>query len=267
MNRKHLAFFTLLALCSCIGRKGEMRIKGEIAGLEEADLFVFSADGGTEGIDTIHIHEGQFDWTTPCAQDEATFQIVWPNYTTTTVFGGSGQVAEITGDAHQLDSVTVKESSDNEEQKSRYREKQKAMQSVPRTLQVGQKMPPYTLKMVSGKTLGSLGLRGHNVLIVFWATWMSSTMDVAVHLREAQNINASDAPTCISYSLDVDRSRLNNIPHFDDAHWETFCDQLAFQSPLVSRLGIRQLPYYLLIGKDGRIKVSTTSWEEVKTKL
>ena len=44
---------TLLAITSCGGRKGELRIKGEIKGLNNAGLTIFSRDGIIQGIDTL----------------------------------------------------------------------------------------------------------------------------------------------------------------------------------------------------------------------
>ena len=83
---------TLLALTSCGGRKGELRIKGEIKGLNNADLTIFSRDGVIQGIDTLHVRQGKIDWQCPYDKENGSLTIVYPTFSTLTVFGSSGYV-------------------------------------------------------------------------------------------------------------------------------------------------------------------------------
>ena len=286
----------LLALASCQGRKGEMRIRGHLANLNEADLYVLSPDGGMEGIDTIHIHEGEFDWRTQCTQDEATFLIVYPTFSTLTVFGGSGQVAKLEGDAQHLaavkvsgghsneqytkyrmetdsvsdqrkDSIRIQYIRQNEESPlARYLEHDWLSRRKPESLQKGQRVPKFTLRMRSGQSVGSLGLRGRNVLIAFWANWKSGSGIVNHHIRKARRI-CTKPLVCISYSLDVDQGALDYVERMDSVTWHSYCDQMGFQSPLASQLGIRTLPYYILVDEQGRIAESSAEWKDIETNL
>lgn len=289
-------FLALLVLASCQGRKGEMRITGHLANLNEADLFVFSPDGGMEGIDTIHIRDGQFDDRIPCTEDEATFVIVYPTYSTLTVFGGSGQVAEIEGDARNLaavqvtgnhankhytkfrmetdsvtderrDSIRMQYIRDNEgTQLARYLEHDLLSSRKSESLQKGRKIPSFTLRMRSGRSIGSLGLRGRNVLIAFWANWKGGSGIVNHHIRKARRISTKPLE-CISYSLDVDQGALDYVERMDSITWHSYCDQKGFQSPLVTQLGIRTLPYYILIDGEGRIVQSSSEWQDIEPSL
>ena len=98
---------TLLAIASCGGRKGELRIKGEIKGLNSADLTIYSRDGVITGIDTLHVRQGKIDWSCPYSKEGGSLTIVYPTYSTLTVFGSSGDIILIEGDAKQLNSTKV----------------------------------------------------------------------------------------------------------------------------------------------------------------
>ena len=286
----------LIALASCQGRKGEMRIMGHFANLNEAQLCVLSPDGGMEGIDTIHIRDGEFDWRTPCSQDQATFLIVYPTYSTLAVFGGSGQVAHIEGNAQHLSAVSVSGNPSNELY-TKYRQETDSLSDLqkdsiriryirqygniplsrflehdwlsrrkPESLQKGQKIPNFTLRMRSGQSIGSLDLRGRNVLIAFWANWKGGSGIVNHHIRKARRICARPL-VCISYSLDVDQGALDYVERMDSITWHSYCDQMGFQSPLASRLGIRTLPYYVLVDEHGHIAESSDQWTDIEKHL
>lgn len=114
LSRKYLAVIaSLLALCSCAD-KSAFRIKGKIDHLSEADFFVYSPDGGIDRLDTIHVLDGHFDWQTPLSE-EATFVVVFPNFSEQIVFARPGDVVTMRGDANQLKQVSVEGSDDNDE--------------------------------------------------------------------------------------------------------------------------------------------------------
>ena len=100
--RYSIYIFTLFVLASCGGKKGELRIKGKFAGLNNADLIIFSRDGLIQGIDTLHVRQEKIEWSCPCNKEQGTITILYPTYSTLTVFGGSGDVIEIKGDAKHL---------------------------------------------------------------------------------------------------------------------------------------------------------------------
>ena len=286
----------LLTLASCQGRKGEMRIMGHLANLNEADLYVLSPDGGMEGIDTIHIRDGEFDWRTQCVQNEAVFLIVYPTFSTLAVFGGSGQAVTLEGDAQHLSAVKVSGSHSNEQYTryrmetdsvddqrkdsiriryirqnegtplARYLEHDWLSRRKPESLQKGQRIPSFTLRMRSGQSVGSLGLRGRNVLIAFWANWKAGSGIVNHHIRKARRIS-TEPLVCISYSLDVDQGALDYVERTDSVTWHSYCDQKGFQSPLASQLGIRTLPYYILVDTQGRIAQSSADWKDIEPYL
>ena len=55
---------------------------------------------------------------------------------------------------------------------------------------------------------------------------------------------------------------LNYIEGTDTVTWHSYCDQKALQSDLVSRLGIRDIPYYILTDTTARIITAGKDWQK-----
>ena len=106
-----IAAVLLMAACT---DKGTLRIKGTIRNIQQADFFIYSPDGGISRLDTIHVIDGKFDWQTPLTE-EATFIIVYPNFSEQVIFAQPGDVLKVSGDAGQLRQIAVEDSQDNEE--------------------------------------------------------------------------------------------------------------------------------------------------------
>lgn len=105
-----LICFMMLTACA---DKDAIRIKGNIHGITQADFLIYSPDGGINKLDTIHVIDGKFDWQIPL-KEEATFVIIYPNFSEQVVFAQPGDVITMKGDAGQLRQITVTGSADNE---------------------------------------------------------------------------------------------------------------------------------------------------------
>lgn len=107
------AFFLLLSLTSCGVGSGRFRIEGRFANINQGEFYVYSPDGGTEGLDTIKVADGRFAYEV-ALDNKATFVIVFPNYSEQAVFGESGATVKISGDASHLREMEITGTDDNE---------------------------------------------------------------------------------------------------------------------------------------------------------
>ena len=81
--------------------------------MDQGEFYVYSPDGGIEGVDTIKVIDGRFTYEAPC-KDKFTLMIVFPNFSEQPVFAEPGQSVDIKADASHLKELTVKGSKDNE---------------------------------------------------------------------------------------------------------------------------------------------------------
>ncbi len=317
-----------LTLLGCGGSQGQFRLKGNFTHLEQGDFLIYSLDGGLNKVDSLHIRNGKFDYFTKL-EGKATYCILYPNFSELVIFGHSGAVVKVKGDARNLNGVEVKgdkdnetytqfrkeinEKSDKEVQEiarnyilenptlymsqyllSRYfilsdqatqAETKEIYDSLMRALpddvslslladdvrskeatKEGNKMPNFSLT-TREETKDSLGhkvvkladYKGKYLLMVFWANWKSGSQGSLFHARHLRR-DSHNKVELLSYSLDVEDKQLSSIEERDSINYASFCDFQCWSSPLIRQLGIRDLPYYILIGPDQKIIASGTDW-------
>ena len=114
MKRVILYTFCGLALLSCGGSEGRFRLKGDFDHLQQGEFYLYSNDGGTRKLDTIPVVGGEFDYETDL-EGQATFYLLYPNLSEQVIFGTSGDVVTIKGDARNLKAVEVKGNQANQD--------------------------------------------------------------------------------------------------------------------------------------------------------
>lgn len=288
-NKYIVILFTLLALASCGGREGELRIKGEIKGLN-ADLTMYSRDGVIQGIDTLHVIKGKIDWTCPYNKEGGSLTIVYPTYSTLTLFCNSGDVIVIEGDAKQLGATKVSGNADNdaytllrqklssledskkdslieefvnthpESSVTRMLQLEKLATRQPLALSIGEVLPEFSVVTRKGDTINNDSLRGKFSLLVFWANWRGGTGTMNTRIRRLRR-QAQRPLVCLSYNLDVNSSALDYIERTDSITWHSYNNKDLFMAELPSRLGVRDIPYYVLTDTTNRIIASGSDWK------
>ena len=101
-----------LVLISCGVRGNHFKIEGKFRNLNQGEFYVYSPDGGMEGMDTITVQGGEFAYEVPLDKP-ATFVLVFPNFSEQPVFAVPGVTAELNGDASHLKEVEVSGSDEN----------------------------------------------------------------------------------------------------------------------------------------------------------
>ena len=226
--------FFLFLLVSCGPQRGKLRIKGQFENLPQADLLLYSPDGGIMSIDTLHILRGRFEYETrPEDGEQHTYVIVYPNFSTLSFIARSGSDIRIKGDALSLLQVKV-EGADS------------LISDEPRRginpLVIGKKMPKSGI--IRQKP-------GHYMLIGFWADWKHGSNIVNYNTRLALQEHP-DSLTAFTYSLDMQPAERPMNDYYEDSlRWRTYCDYKGWGGPLVSKLGIRNIPYMILLNPRG----------------
>jgi hypothetical protein len=108
----YLIFLTLV-LASCGVDSGHFKIEGRLLNLNQGEFYVYSPDGGLNGIDTIKVNGGRFAYEVPC-EKEATLMLVFPNFSEQPIFAKPGESVDIKADASHLKELEVTGTKDNE---------------------------------------------------------------------------------------------------------------------------------------------------------
>lgn len=280
---------TLLALASCGGKKGELRIEGEIKGMNNADLTIYSRDGVIPGIDTLHIRQGKIEWSCPYDKNGGSLTIVYPTYSTLTVFANSGDVILIEGDATQLGATKVSGNKDNEAYTqlrtqlentnnkdslikefialhpqspvSRLLQLEEIAKRKPSTLEKGASLPDFSVVTRKGDTITTDSLKGKYTLLAFWANWRGGTGTMNTRIRRLRR-QAKQPLECISYNMDVNPTIQDYIERTDTITWHNISNPDVFQSNLASSMGIRDIPYFVLTDTTNHIIATGKDWQK-----
>ncbi|MCR5180329.1 MAG: DUF4369 domain-containing protein [Bacteroidaceae bacterium] len=286
--------FLILVLAGC-NDPYSFRIKGEISNLQQADFLVYSLDGSMQHIDTIHVKEGSFSWSTPLSE-EAIFYIVFPNQSELTVFGQPGKTARLKGDANELRAIEVTGTDDNEAYTEfrlaclNYsdRQQQEAMkqyiQQYPEShvsihmqhllrlqntglsnLKIGKKLPKIVLPPDGISGTDTLTLKaGQPVVLIFWASWRRESkynfFDIQRIKRQVADLPLHRKLRPISISLDLNPDDYASTCRYDSVTWESRCYRQSWSTPIVEQFGIRELPYYVLANDSLEIVALGTDW-------
>ncbi len=110
-----ILLFLLTAVClvSCGPGKGKFRLTGHLLHINQGQLLVYSPDGAIEGMDTIQIQGGRFEYNKPIEED-GILVLVFPNFSEHPVFVTSGASIEVEADASHLKEMKVTGTDDNE---------------------------------------------------------------------------------------------------------------------------------------------------------
>ena len=81
--------------------------------MNQGEFYVYSPEGGIDGIDTIHVMGGRFTYERPCDRD-MTLMLVFPNFSQQPIFAESGKEVDIKGDASHLKEMEVSGTKANE---------------------------------------------------------------------------------------------------------------------------------------------------------
>lgn len=128
---------------------------------------------------------------------------------------------------------------------------------------VGQKLPTFEEISLTDDTLTNAQFEGKPTIIVLWATWVRDMRKQLRNLDHLQRTYGKEV-NFLLVSLDPSRKDCERYLKYDTVHAPIICDQQTLLSPLVSTFGLRQMPAFIVVDKDGTIlkrDVLPKEWE------
>ena len=113
MKEKLFYIASILTLLCCSSHPDQVCIQGSFAHLEQGEFYIYSTDGGINGMDTLHIAEGEFQYNLPLDR-EATLFLLYPNHSQLPLFEKPGDDIRVKGDVQSLNEVEVNGTKSNE---------------------------------------------------------------------------------------------------------------------------------------------------------
>lgn len=132
----------------------------------------------------------------------------------------------------------------------------------------GVKIDYFTLPDQDGKMVKTADFRGKLVLLDFWASWCGPCRVEMKKLKTIYKEIKGDDLEFVSISLDDDKSKWMKALGTDSIPWVTLWDPAGFkESALKEQFGFAQIPFLVLIGKEGRLLARNLRSENVKAEI
>lgn len=124
---------------------------------------------------------------------------------------------------------------------------------------------PLALTAADGRRI-SFPDASRPTIVYFWATWHYESV-LGLHRFAAFSRRRRADASFICVALDEDSARVRDYFVRDTLLASGISDGLAFDSPLVRRLGLGRLPQAVMVSTDGRIVATSPDPEELESRL
>lgn len=112
------------------------------------------------------------------------------------------------------------------------------------------KLPTFTAYDVKGKKVTEKSLNGRLNLVTVWASWSYTSNDMQRHVKTLKD-KYGDKLGVLSICLDARKNDCKQRVERDSLKWSTICDGRLWDTPLLSKLGLADVPANLLIDEKG----------------
>ncbi len=106
-----------------------------------------------------------------------------------------------------------------------------------------------------------------NILVLFWASWNSFSVDELLSLNEFYKESKTDKIKIITISIDSSEEKLRDFIQNNSIELPVVCDYKYWESELVGRYAIKRIPSVLLTNKAGIITAKDIFSDELIEKL
>ena len=129
--------------------------------------------------------------------------------------------------------------------------------------EIGQTLPSLSMKTTRGNTFSTATLSKPFVLVGFWATWIDEQWDFLSAYRSFSKDYNSQLEL-VAVSLDNEMYRWEEAVRNDSLIIEHVCDGNAWNTDAVKKLGVSDLPFYVLADKKGKIVARGNTVDDMK---
>lgn len=131
---------------------------------------------------------------------------------------------------------------------------------------IGNSIPQFSTTDVNGKSMDRNMLRGKVNIIFAWATWSFNSQNMQRKLFRMKKQYGSELQIA-GFCLDPRKEDCIRHIERDSVQWLTACDGKMWDSPLVRKLAITNVPTVIIADKNGKITARDISISMIEDKV
>ena len=129
----------------------------------------------------------------------------------------------------------------------------KEEEEIKNRLDTGKVAPDFSLPDMNENQFKLSDLKGHPVLLHFWASWSAESMRQLPAIRQYQQNYGPKGLTIVSLSFDYDRDMWTATVEKEKMKWINICDLKYTDSPIAKLYHIEKTPFFFLLDREGII--------------
>lgn len=127
-------------------------------------------------------------------------------------------------------------------------------------------IPKFTATDIDGKKITEKTLNGKVNVVTTWATWSYTSTNVQQRLKQLKN-QYGDQLGVISICLDGQADICRRSIARDSLKWSTVCDGRMWETPLLQKFGLADVPGNVLIDGKGRVLSRNLSAQHLEERI
>ena len=127
-------------------------------------------------------------------------------------------------------------------------------------------IPKFTATDIDGKKVTEKTLNGKVNVVTTWATWSYTSTNVQQRLKQLKN-QYGDQLGVISICLDGQADICRRYIARDSLKWSTVCDGRMWETPLLQKFGLADVPGNVLIDGKGRVLSRNLSAQHLEERI
>lgn len=128
------------------------------------------------------------------------------------------------------------------------------------------RLPSFSATDVKGRSVSQSDLKAKVNVVSVWASWNYQSLDIQRRLLKQKKEYGSQLGV-LSICLDGSPADCKKRVERDSIPWKTVCDGQVWQTPLLTKLGLADVPSNMLIDQQGVIKARDLNPQKMEEEI